>query len=293
VAKRGIIEHPKTVELSTILNIPTCFAVGILECLWQWVARHRHTGDITDVKPSVLARAIQYTDEPDALWSALLETRWIDKLDDRVVVHDWHEHADNTTRESLVKSGKTFWNGTFARRAQPGRPRNSSETPPKHGPKLHQTPQPEPEPEPEPAPRKEIRVDRGAGGSRATRAPAPRRSRRKPAEVELTQERIAFAACEGLDEDRTRREWSKFADHEFKRGISDWDATWRTWVRNVIEWSGSRGPAGGAPRGGYRTAAEKSHDAATAILAEATVASANVDDEPFLEPLAAAAGGGR
>lgn len=79
---------------------------------------------------------------------------------------------------------------------------------------------------------------KGRGSATATRLPAG---------FELTPERRAIAAAEGLDPDRT---FAKFAD--FWRAASgararkcDWDATWRNWCRD--EHDRGKTPARGRP----------------------------------------------
>lgn len=79
---------------------------------------------------------------------------------------------------------------------------------------------------------------KGRGSATATRLPV---------DYELTPERRAIAAAEGLDPDRT---FAKFAD--FWRSASgararkcDWDATWRNWCRD--EHDRGKQPARGRP----------------------------------------------
>ena len=77
-------------------------------------------------------------------------------------------------------------------------------------------------------------------------------AKRRPDGETLTAERLAFATSEGLAEDSARRAWAKMGDHEFPRPRSDWDATWRNWVRTEVERAvPSRAPA-------YQTAAQRS-----------------------------------
>ena len=71
MAKRGILEHEKTLELADYLGIPEIYVVGVLEVFWQWVARYHHDGDVTGTKPAVLARAIRYPGDPLQLSPAL------------------------------------------------------------------------------------------------------------------------------------------------------------------------------------------------------------------------------
>ena len=232
MAKRGIIDHPKTLGLAASLELDECFAVGILESLFQWVSKHRFTGELTGAKPKAVAAAIRYRGDAEALWSALVENGWIDVLEDgRVGVHDWHDHADNVTRQCLHDAGRVFWNGFPPRKERAGRPSRSDdlETPVKLQSNSSLTPQPEPEPEPEPEPRRSsLRSERRA-------ATSSRGSRRCPVDFELTDERLAVAAAEGLTERQAQREFATMRDYEFKAPRTDWEATWRNWVRKAAD----------------------------------------------------------
>ncbi len=52
MAKRGILEHEKTFRLADALGIPECYAVGLEECLFQWVAKYKPNGDLTGTNPT-------------------------------------------------------------------------------------------------------------------------------------------------------------------------------------------------------------------------------------------------
>lgn len=86
MAKRGIIDHAKTLGLAASLDIDECFAVGILESLFQWVSKHRFTGELTGAKPKVLAAAIRYRGDADALVRALVAVGAATMVGDDVVV---------------------------------------------------------------------------------------------------------------------------------------------------------------------------------------------------------------
>jgi hypothetical protein len=91
MAKRGINEHPKTIEFAEQLDIPVCYAVGPLELFWHWVAKYRPDGDITGVKATSIAHAIRFPGSSQKLWDALLAAGLIDEVDSRFIVHDWSE----------------------------------------------------------------------------------------------------------------------------------------------------------------------------------------------------------
>ena len=112
MAKRGILEHVKTMELADSLGIMEPFAVGLLEVFWHWVAKYHPRGEITGTKPYLFARAIRYAGDAEKLWCALEGCGFIDRVEsDRLLVHDWSEHADNAVHQLLKKRGESFADG--------------------------------------------------------------------------------------------------------------------------------------------------------------------------------------
>lgn len=115
--KRGTPHHPKTALLAEMLNIPTYSAIGLLECLFHFTARYSPRGDVGRFPDSAIAHACFWAGESKSFIEALIQCRWIDRqTENRLVVHDWHAHADNTVRTALTRDGATFWNGKPPRR---------------------------------------------------------------------------------------------------------------------------------------------------------------------------------
>lgn len=81
---------------------------------------------------------------------------------------------------------------------------------------------------------------------------APKASRKRtslPSPFPLNETMRAFAASKGLDPPRIAREFEKFCDFHRSKGslFVDWQAAWRTWVGNAVEYS--RPPPRGGPGG--------------------------------------------
>jgi hypothetical protein len=75
----------------------------------------------------------------------------------------------------------------------------------------------------------------------------PKGSRKKPATpapdvFDVTDAMAEWAVAEGLPEARLERETRQFLDKSKAQGktFSDWDAAWRTWIRNAVEFSARR-----------------------------------------------------
>lgn len=111
--KRGTIAHPKMVELQALLDVPAYVPVGILESLWHWTARYCPQGDLGRYSNRIIAQAVGWPEgDADRLINALVETGWIDAHDvRRLVVHDWHEHADDSVHAFLARKTMRFATG--------------------------------------------------------------------------------------------------------------------------------------------------------------------------------------
>jgi hypothetical protein len=83
--------------------------VGILESLWHLAARETPRGDIGKLCNADIADAIDWDGDSDALIDALVDSGWLDKSEThRLVVHDWHEHATDTTKKFIARNKLTF-----------------------------------------------------------------------------------------------------------------------------------------------------------------------------------------
>lgn len=108
--KRGIADHPKTEELAARLDLPVAFVVGVLEMLCnQWAPRCAPKGDIGKWTDEQIARGIRCGIPADKLIPALVASGWLDAHRKyRLVIHDFHEHADNSVRKYLKRHDLEF-----------------------------------------------------------------------------------------------------------------------------------------------------------------------------------------
>lgn len=112
MAKRGVLEHEKTFDLAERLGIAPCYALGVLEAFWHWAAKYRTDGDITGLKPAMLASTIRYPGNGEDLMGSLIASGWIDQTSEKMVIHDWSEHADNAVHQHLKSRGELFADGS-------------------------------------------------------------------------------------------------------------------------------------------------------------------------------------
>lgn len=108
--KRTGFDHPKVRRLTNMLGMRRFEAIGLLECLWNFTARHAICGDVGKWSDDEIAAAIDWpTERASELIDALVSARLVDRCSvHRLVVHDWQDHADDSTRKTVKKHGLTF-----------------------------------------------------------------------------------------------------------------------------------------------------------------------------------------
>lgn len=113
MALRGALTHRKTRRLAKLLDIPLPYALGVVEALWAVTRDRTPRGDIGHMTNQDIADEM-WIDDPaaDALIDALVQSGWLDIHPTyRLVVHDWSEHADDTTRKRLHRAKLNFADG--------------------------------------------------------------------------------------------------------------------------------------------------------------------------------------
>jgi hypothetical protein len=110
--KRGTQGNSKFRALARRLDVRDYVVVGLLECLWHLCARETPCGDLGRLPNHRIAMGIDWEGDPDDLVDALTECGWLDESEEyRLVVHDWHEHADETLRKQLLRTARAFVTG--------------------------------------------------------------------------------------------------------------------------------------------------------------------------------------
>lgn len=101
------MQHTKLKRLVRTLKVPQYAAVGILESLWHLTAREAPEGNIGKLSNEDIAIWIDWDGDATVLIEALIVSGWIDEdTTERLLIHDWHEHADDATKKAIDRQRK-------------------------------------------------------------------------------------------------------------------------------------------------------------------------------------------
>lgn len=104
--KVGAKDHIKVKRLKRALGIPLYQAVGILETLYQVCASSADDGGIGRYCDEDIALELEWEGEPSKLIQALLASGLMDECQtNRLMVHDWLDHAPDFIKDRLRKRG--------------------------------------------------------------------------------------------------------------------------------------------------------------------------------------------
>lgn len=132
--KHQTITLVKFKALSKRLGLPLCWTVGLLESLWLFACHNARDGQLNRFTALELAGWLEYPGDEAELINALVETRWVDRLEDgSLEIHSWNEHKPNWLKG--IES-------------QPKKKQPSSTPSAKPGPEPSSEPSVEPGPEP-------------------------------------------------------------------------------------------------------------------------------------------------
>lgn len=114
--KRGTPRHPKVAMLMHALNLKPKdrpLALGYLELLWHFAAEFAPRGDIGRYENAMIEAAMDWYGRPGRLVEALTTARWVEVRENTtvgrvLVVHDWHDHADDSVRKKLIRAHESF-----------------------------------------------------------------------------------------------------------------------------------------------------------------------------------------
>ena len=177
MALRGTLTHRKTRRLALTLGIDPPDALGLMEALWNVAAEMRRPdGGVGRMSDDDLAMEMHSSRDGSTLIQAFVKARLLDVVDgpNRLVVHDWHEHSDDTTDVKLGRLEATYANGALPRLTRlkvsdreaiwakcghaPATNATQSHTKPQEADASTEKPLPEPVPVPEPVPEEKAKA---------------------------------------------------------------------------------------------------------------------------------------
>lgn len=107
--KRSAFGHTKLKKLSQALQLEDWGAIGVLESLWHLTARQAPCGDIGRLANEDIAVGIGWSADAGELVAALVCCGWVDEHPEhRLVIHDWHEHADDAVKKAIARNKLRF-----------------------------------------------------------------------------------------------------------------------------------------------------------------------------------------
>ena len=101
-----LLDHRKLRRTCRLLKINEVSLRGHLVTLWLNVLRHSPDGDLEDWTEEDIAHYAEWEDAPGIFVSSLIETAWIDIVDDRAVIHDWDEHSEKLHAARVRKQNR-------------------------------------------------------------------------------------------------------------------------------------------------------------------------------------------
>lgn len=113
--KLDALDHPKTLDLASRLEVELPTAIGHLELLWAFTGKKAPQGDIGKWPDGAIARACYWMTRPEKFLLALHESGFIEADDEhRLIIHDWPDHAPRWVKAKLAKLGLDFIRRTTA-----------------------------------------------------------------------------------------------------------------------------------------------------------------------------------
>ena len=91
-SEQALGSHPKLRLLAKELDITIPETIGHLHLMWWWAVDYAEDGDVSRYK-DFIPFAAQFEGDPDKFIKALVKHGWLDKVDDKLIIHDWLEYT--------------------------------------------------------------------------------------------------------------------------------------------------------------------------------------------------------
>ena len=153
-----IRDHRKTRNLFRTLGINRAEAIGTLTLIWTWAVDNcNQEGELLSVTKEDIADAAYWRKDPSVLYSALVDTGWIDDDKGKMYLHDWSDFNkpfyDYIARKEKDKQRKR---NVLSAEIPQETPRKSAGKSVEMRGEFHNSPSPSPSPSQEPSQTLEI-----------------------------------------------------------------------------------------------------------------------------------------
>lgn len=224
-------DHPKTRKAAHLLGIERPQMIGHLHCLWWWALSYASDGSLEHFDVTDLALAAEWPGDPDKFVSALIDcgsgnrSGFVDR--DGMTLHDWPEYGGRYVQQSA--SGAL---GNHVRWHVRGE-RVDADCPLCVAPESGASP---------PGIGGDIGGESGPESiEKEKKEKAFSRARAVPADWQPSEahQRLATSLRVNLSV-----EAEQFRDYHAAKGstFKDWDAAFRTWLRNAAKFQAERAP---------------------------------------------------
>lgn len=85
--------HPKLLLVAGMLHLPRVTVVGHLHYLWWWCLDYAQDGSLARYTVEQIAQAGEWDGDPNVFVSALADARFLDRVGETFVVHDWDDYG--------------------------------------------------------------------------------------------------------------------------------------------------------------------------------------------------------
>lgn len=222
--------HPKTRKLAHLLGISKPAAIGHLHCFWWWALDYADDGDLSRHDSLDIAIGAEWEGDADAFLDAMIAVGFIDDIDG-LHIHDWEDYAGK-----LVKRRHANAKRMREARAADSEAQNADES--TRAAHVQRTQRTRVEPQDQTRP-DQTGPDR-TGPIEGANAPSKPRKRATqiPRDFRVSDALVEWGAKNEFTREQMESEVPKFLDHWISKGEArkDWDASFRTWMRNARDW---------------------------------------------------------
>lgn len=89
---QGLGRHIKTKRFARKLGVTVPAAIGHLHLLWWWAMDNLPDGNLSEMESEDIADEMMFDGDSENLVDALIESGFVDVIDEQNFIHDWHDY---------------------------------------------------------------------------------------------------------------------------------------------------------------------------------------------------------